>query len=53
MPSLSAYKEVSVGKKGNSWIRFGYSFRNFSLGIRYSKGSFDLDLCFFWIGADW
>lgn len=47
------YKETRIGKKGNRWFRYGYSFRHFSLGIRFDKRSFDLDLCFFWIGLEW
>ena len=46
-------KEIKIGKKGNRWFHCGYSFRHFSLGIRFDKRSFDLDLCFFWIGLEW
>ncbi len=47
------HKEIKVGKKGNTWFHYGYSFKHFSLAIRFDKKSFDLDLCFFWIGAEW
>jgi len=47
------HKEFKVGKKGNRWAYYGYTFSHFSLGIRFSKRSFDLDLCFIWIGGEW
>ena len=47
------HKEIKVGKKGNRWFYYGYSFKHFSLGIRFDERSFDLDLCFFWIGGEW
>lgn len=47
------HKEIKVGKKGNRWMYYGYSFKHFSLAIRFDKRSFDVDLCFFWIGAEW
>lgn len=47
------HKEIKVGKKGNRWMYYGYSFKRFSLAIRFDKRSFDLDLCFVWIGGEW
>lgn len=47
------HKEIKVGKKGNRWVYYGYSFKHFSLAIRFDKRSCDVDLCFFWVGAEW
>ena len=51
--ALSAYKERKLGKRGNRYLHYGYSLRHFSLGVRFDKRTVDLDLCFFWIGAEW
>jgi hypothetical protein len=45
-------KEIKIGKKGNTWFHYGYSFKHFSLGIRFDRRTFDLDLGFFWIGGE-
>jgi len=46
------HKEIKVGKKGNTWFHYGSSFKHFSLGIRFDRRTFDLDLGFFWIGGE-
>ena len=50
---LIMHKEVKLGKTGNRWLHYGYSYRRFGLGITISPNNFDLDLFFFWIGAEW
>lgn len=45
-------KEIKIGKKGNTWFHYGVSFKHFSLGIRFDRRTFDLDLGFFWIGGE-
>jgi len=47
------HTEIKIGKKGNCWLHWGYSFKRFALGITISPNNFDLDLIFVWIGLEW
>ena len=47
------HTEIKIGKKGNCWLHWCYSFKRFALGITISPNNFDLDLIFVWIGLEW
>ena len=53
-PSNNPVKKYTIfDPNNNKWVNFGYSFKQFSLGVTIDKYHMNADFVFFWVGVEW